>query len=213
MKMMTISTQLFTALAIISLCTTVNGVGAENVVRVPQFTKIPIVMESDVSSAPEKTDDVFSATTEDDLIVDGQLIWPKGSKITGKIFRDANGPRHMDRSSSIRLVFDSIQFPKGIPVPLPARFVGHGGVIHFSRGPAKFQVDTGTELSCGPTYATTGSKPQLINGLEPEEFHRSSFLLAKKGKIVDIKVGDITRIQLVEDIKVDVTQSSVSGNE
>ena len=119
----------------------------------------------------------------------------------------------MDAGSDLRLVFTSIQTPNSVEEPLNARLVSRGGVINFWRGTEKIQVDTFVKSECGgmlgppptTTASTTGStesKPQLVLGVESKDFYQSSIMLAKKGKVINIKAGDITKIRLLEDFRI-----------
>ncbi|MDR3616029.1 MAG: hypothetical protein P4L53_20900 [Candidatus Obscuribacterales bacterium] len=197
---------------LISFCAVVNGVCAENTLTIPKDTILSIVMQSDVCSDPLSSPEAFSAATCEDLMVDGHVAWPKGSKIAGRIIRNEFPVRHMDRSVGMRLVFNSIQTPQsGAQKPLKVCLVAHGGVINFWRGTDKIQVDTLTEMSCGgllgpstapiSTTASKESKPQLLYGVERKDIYRSSIVLVKKGRIIDIKAGDITKIRLLEDFR------------
>jgi hypothetical protein len=201
-------------MVLILFCAVVNEVCAENTLTIPKDTKLSIVMQSDVSSDPLLSPEAFSAATCEDLMVDGHVAWPKDSKITGRIIRNEFPVLHMDRSGCARLVFNSIQTSQsGAQEPLKVCLVGRGGVFTFLRGTDKIQVYTFVKSECGgmlgppptTTASTTGStesKPQLVLGVESKDFNQSSIMLAKKGKVINIKAGDITKIRLLEDFRI-----------
>jgi len=178
--------QLLLTIALTFLSGAATGVHADTTVIIPQNTKLSIVMQSDIGSSTSHTEDAFSATICEDLMIDGHVAWPKDATISGKIVRSDQPIRHMDAGSDLRLVFTSIQTPNSVEEPLNARLVSRGGVINFWRGTEKIQVDTTNQLVCGAIFLPPASKtareikPPVIDGIEPGIDSRTNLLLAKK---------------------------------
>ncbi len=189
---------------------------------VPSGTKIPIIMDTAVDSETSQEGDEFTARTAEDLTIDGGVAVPAGSIIKGRIAQ-MNAPKHVDRSGSVALKFDTVTTPDNRQIPLVANLVAHGGVVHAKRGLKDVAIDAGTvslpvllglgigalagnsKNSTNSTSTTSGSKitkPEaamigagigLVVGV--------AILIAKKGKKVDVRPGDEMKIELAEDLR------------
>jgi type IV secretory pathway VirB10-like protein len=188
---------------------------------VPQGTKIPIIMDTAVDSDTSQEGDEFTARTSEDLNIDGAIAVPAGSIIKGRIAQ-MNAPKHMDRSGSVALKFDTVTTPDNRQIPLVANLVAHGGVVHARRGLKDIAIDSSTVLiptlvggligvvagksSSTSTTTTTSSnsitKPEAAAiGVAVGVAVGVAILLAKKGKKVDVRPGDELKIQLSEDLR------------
>jgi hypothetical protein len=198
-----------------------NGKTLTGYVRVvPKDTKIPIIMDTAVDSDTSQEGDEFSARTSEDLNIDGAVAVPAGSIIKGRIAQ-LNAPRHMDRSGSVALKFDTVTTPDNRQIPLVANLVAHGGVVHARRGLKDISIDAGTVLlptliglgigalagksTSSTSTTTTGSSISKSEaaaiGVAVGVVVGVAILLAKKGKKVDVRPGDELKIQLAEDLR------------
>ena len=130
----------------------------------PSGTKFPIVMDTAVDSDTSQEGDEFSARTTEDLTIDGENLVPAGSIIKGRI-ASLNAPRHLNRSGSVALKFDTITTPDNRQIPLVANLVARGGVVHAKRGLKDIAIDA-TEFTL-PTAAGLGIG--LIAGTRSEQ--------------------------------------------
>ena len=179
-------------------------------------------MDTAVDSETSQEGDEFTARTAEDLTIDGGVAVPAGSIIKGRIAQ-MNAPKHVDRSGSVALKFDTVTTPDNRQIPLVANLVAHGGVVHAKRGLKDVAIDAGTvslpvllglgigalagnsKNSTNSTSTTSGSKitkPEaamigagigLVVGV--------AILIAKKGKKVDVRPGDEMKIELAEDLR------------
>ncbi len=195
-----------------------NGKVLQGYIRVvPSGTKIPIIMDSAVDSDTSQEGDEFAARTGEDLNIDGNTVIPAGSVIKGRIAQ-LNAPKHMGRSGSVALKFDTVTTPDNRQIPLVATLVAHGGVVHARRGLKDIAIDTGTFMA--PTAIGLGIGV-LAGGAKGGSTSKShigrgggaligagvgaavgvAILCIKKGKKVDVRPGDELKIELAEDLR------------
>ncbi|PWT94101.1 MAG: hypothetical protein C5B53_13845 [Candidatus Melainabacteria bacterium] len=178
---------------------------------VPSGTKIPIIMDTAVDSDTSQEGDEFSARTAEDLTIDGSTVVPAGSIIRGRI-ATINAPKHLDRSGSVGLKFDTVTTPDNRQIPLVANLVARGGVVHARRGIKDIAIDS--SIATLPTLvgvgigAVAGNSGNSRIGMGGGALIGAgvgvvvgvAILLAKKGKKVDVRPGDELKIELAEDL-------------
>jgi len=192
---------------------------------VPIGTKIPIIMDTAVDSETSQEGDEFTARTAEDLNIDGGVAVPAGSIIKGRIAQ-MNAPKHVNRSGSVALKFDTVTTPDNRQIPLVANLVARGGVVHAKRGLKDIALDTGTvslpillglgigalagNSTSSTTTTTTSSSTSTSKITKPEAAMIGAgiglvvgvaILCAKKGKKVDVRPGDELKIELAEDLR------------
>ncbi len=187
---------------------------------VPVGTKIPIIMDTAIDSDTSQEGDEFTARTSEDLSIDGSTLIPAGSVIKGRIAQ-LNAPKHMSRSGSVALKFDTVTTPDDRQIPLVATLVARGGVVHARRGLKDIAFDTGTvalpmavglgigALAGGGSSSSSSSSSSgmgraggALIGAGVGAAVGIAILLAKKGKRVDVRPGDELKIELAEELDV-----------
>jgi len=177
---------------------------------VPSGTKIPIVMDTAVDSDTSQEGDEFSARTVEDLTIDGAMVIPAGSIIRGRI-ATLNSPKHLNRSGSVALKFDTVTTPDNRQIPLVANLVARGGVVHARRGMKDIAIDSATfalptlvalgiGAVAGHSSSSVGVGGGALIGAGVGAAVGLAILLAKKGKKVDVRPGDELKIELAEDL-------------
>ena len=86
-------------------------VRAQRLLTVPAGTVIPLRMDTFLSSETSRVGDRFTATVSNDVIIDGSLAVPAGSKVEGHT--TGATPATRSRAGSIAVAFDRIRFPAG----------------------------------------------------------------------------------------------------
>ncbi len=181
---------------------------------VPSGTKVPIIMDSAIDSDTSQEGDEFAARTSEDLTIDGNTCVPAGSVIKGRIAR-LNAPRHLSRSGSVALKFDTVTTPDNRQIPLVATLVARGGVVHARRGVKDIAMDMGTfalptalGLGIGVIAGASSSGSSGVGtaggaliGAGIGAAIGVIVLCAKKGKRVDVRPGDEMKIELAEDLR------------
>ncbi len=180
---------------------------------VPSGTKVPIIMDSAVDSDTSQEGDEFAARTAEDLTIDGNTCVPAGSVIKGRIAR-LNAPKHLNRSGSVGLKFDTITTPDNRQIPLSATLVARGGVVHARRGLKDVAIDTGTVVApalvgtligavagASNSSSSIGAGGGILIGAAAGIAIGTIILCAKKGKRVDVRPGDELKIELAEDLR------------
>jgi len=187
---------------------------------VPVGTKIPIIMDTAIDSDTSQEGDEFTARTSEDLSIDGSTLIPAGSVIKGRIAQ-LNAPKHMSRSGSVALKFDTVTTPDDRQIPLVATLVARGGVVHARRGLKDIAFDSGTvalpmvvglgigALAAGSSNSSSSSSSSgmgraggALIGAGVGAAVGIAILLAKKGKRVDVRPGDELKIELAEELDV-----------
>jgi hypothetical protein len=146
---------------------------------------------------------------------------PAGSIIKGRIAQ-MNAPKHLDRSGSVALKFDTVTTPDNRQIPLVANLVSHGGVVHAKRGLKDIAIDSSTVLvpfvlglgigalagNSSSTSSTTTTSSSSVSKGEAAAIGAAiglvvgvAILCAKKGKKVDVRPGDELKIELAEDLR------------
>jgi hypothetical protein len=177
---------------------------------VPTGTKMSIIMDTAVDSDTSQEGDEFSARTAEDLTIDGTTAVPAGSIIRGRI-ATLNAPRHLNRTGSVALKFDSVTTPDNRQIPLVANLVARGGVVHARRGIKDIAIDTGTfalptalalgiGAVAGHSSSSVGVAGGALIGAGVGAAIGVAILMAKKGKRVDVRPGDELKIELAEDL-------------
>ncbi len=177
---------------------------------VPTGTKMSIIMDTAVDSDTSQEGDEFSARTAEDLTIDGTTAVPAGSIIRGRI-ATLNAPRHLNRTGSVALKFDSVTTPDNRQIPLVANLVARGGVVHARRGIKDIAIDTGSfalpaavalgiGAVAGHSSSSVGIGGGALIGAGIGCAIGVAILLAKKGKRVDVRPGDELKIELAEDL-------------
>lgn len=181
---------------------------------VPSGTKVPIIMDSAVDSDTSQEGDEFAARTSEDLNIDGSTIVPAGSVIKGRIAQ-MNSPKHLSRSGSVALKFDTVTTPDNRQITLVANLVARGGVVHAKRGLKDVAIATGTvalpmvlgvgigALAGGAENSSNklGRGGGALVGAAVGVAIGVVVLCAKKGKKVDVRPGDELKIELAEDLR------------
>ncbi len=179
---------------------------------VPVGTKIPIIMDTAVDSDTSQESDEFSARTAEDLDIDGQVAVPAGSIIRGRIAK-LNPPKHLNRSGSVALKFDTVTTPDNRQIPIVANLVARGGIVHAKRGlkdvvicssmvvlPAALGVGIGY-LAGSSASSSIGKGGGALIGAGVGAAIGVAIFLAKKGKKVEVRPGDELKIELGEDLR------------
>jgi hypothetical protein len=183
---------------------------------VPNGTKIPIIMDTAVDSDTSQEGDEFSARTSEDLSIDGSTVVPAGSIIKGRIAQ-LNSPRHLNRSGSVGLKFDTVTTPDNRSIPIVANLVARGGVVHAKRGLKDIAFDTGAvtlpaaagvaigalagNSSSSSSSSSIGRGGGALIGAGVGVAVGLAILLSKKGKKVEVRPGDELKIELAEDLR------------
>jgi hypothetical protein len=76
-------------------------------VTVPAGTALALTMDSEVSTKDKVVGDTFSATLANDVVVDGKVVFPAGSKVSGHV-AEAERPGKTSGRGKMVLSYDSI---------------------------------------------------------------------------------------------------------
>lgn len=102
--------------------------GAESVVLPARGTRIFASASTTLSTDTGKVGDPVSATIDDDIVVDGEVVIPARSRVEGRVSGIDRG-EYPTRRPSIELVFDRVVTPDGRTIPIDARSQGEVGTV------------------------------------------------------------------------------------
>ncbi len=150
--------------------------------EIPARTKVQIAFDTPLNSDTCKPGDKFSARTLEPIAeMDGYLVLPEGAVIKGTVTQsnEWTSDQHISKNGRVQLRFDSIEAIGIAPIPLVAELVSNGGVIASKRHGQNIPIPT----SAVPTLPFT-------------------WLCAKKGTIIDVRVGDQFSLEFPDGLRV-----------
>jgi type IV secretory pathway VirB10-like protein len=87
-------------------------------VQVPGGTPIVVALSSALSSKTAKTGDTFEATVASNVVAEGRVAVPAGTRVTGKIVQVTSGSRAIGAVPVLGLEFDRLELGDGQIVPI-----------------------------------------------------------------------------------------------
>jgi hypothetical protein len=129
-------------------------------ITVPAGTPIGVRLQNSISSASANSGDHFDAVIDEDIIVDGHVVIPKGANATGRVVAAKNSGR-LHAPGYLRLALDSVSVNgKDVPVQTSSIFAQGGShknrnLVMIGGGTAAGALIGG--LAAGPKGALIGS--------------------------------------------------------
>lgn len=151
--------------------------------EIPARTKVEIAFDTPLNSDTSKPGDKFSARTLEPIAdKDGYVVLPVGATIRGTVSQptESTSEQHMSDKGMVQLRFDSIEASGIDPMLLVARLVTRDGIIHGTRNNQNISYDTSVDY------------PRFL----------STLFLGKKGKAVDVRVGDQFSLEFSDGLRV-----------
>ncbi|WP_066846212.1 hypothetical protein [Croceicoccus marinus] len=142
------------------------------VLTLPANTELTITPNSEVSSKTMKEGDVFTFSTVYDVIMNGYVVIPKGTRGQGKItWRTGKGA--FGKSAKMDLGFEWLE--------IGGRRVAVEGT-HRQEGQGNTAATLGTVLAVGPFAAfVTGKSATVPNGMQLKAFTAESIQFSTSG--------------------------------
>jgi len=91
---------------------------------VPTGTRLDVQLLDTVSSASSSPGDTVRAQVNEDVVLDGKVVIPAGSTVSGTV-AEARGLKVIGGRSRLRVEFNSVELPSG-ETPIRAGFVREG---------------------------------------------------------------------------------------
>jgi hypothetical protein len=129
-------------------------------ITIPAGTPIGVRLQNSISSASANSGDHFDAVIDEDIVVEGHVVIPKGANATGRIVAAKNSGRLHD-PGYLRLALDSVSVNgKDVPVQTSSIFAQGGShkkrnLVMIGGGTAAGALIGG--LAAGPKGALIGS--------------------------------------------------------
>lgn len=115
------------AIALVLMTTSVSALAhapAGDAVAIPADLAVPVVLDGDVSSKAMRVGDRFAVTVARDVVRDGQVVVPRGTRGIGSVvWRTGRGA--FGRSAKMEIAVTSLTIG-GQVVPMTGRFREHG---------------------------------------------------------------------------------------
>ncbi len=87
-------------------------------VQVPGGTAIVVALSSPLSSKTAKIGDTFGATVASNVVANGQIAVPAGTRVSGKVVQVVSGSRSIGAVPALGLEFDQLELDDGQVVPI-----------------------------------------------------------------------------------------------
>jgi len=129
-------------------------------ITIPAGTPIGVRLQSSISSASANAGDHFDALIDEDVVVDGHVVIPKGANATGRIVAAKNSGR-LHNPGYLRLALDSVSV-NGKDVPIQTSSIFAQGGSHKNRNLVMIGGGTAAVALIGGLAA--GPKGALIGG-------------------------------------------------
>jgi len=77
-------------------------------IRVPEGTVVNVVLDQTLSSAQNRSGDMFDASVSSSVVVDGRTVIPKGARARGRVV-EANASGHLSHPAHLRIALSSVE--------------------------------------------------------------------------------------------------------
>lgn len=129
-------------------------------ITIPAGTLIGVRLQSSISSASATSGDHFDAVIDEAVVVDGQVVIPKGANATGRVVA-AKSSGHLKDPGYLRLALSSVTV-NGKDVPVQSSSIFAKGASHKKRNVVMIGGGTAAGaliggLAAGPKGALIGS--------------------------------------------------------
>jgi hypothetical protein len=129
-------------------------------ITIPAGTPIGVRLQNSISSASANSGDHFEAVVDEDVVVDGHVVIPKGANATGRVVAAKNSGR-LHAPGYLRLALSSVSI-NGKDVPLQTSSIFAQGGSHKNRNLVMIGGGTAAGaliggLAAGPKGALIGS--------------------------------------------------------
>jgi hypothetical protein len=98
----------------------------ETRVQVPTGTQMTVALSSDLSSKTARAGDPFEATLASNLMVNGHLAVPTGTRVTGTITDVISGSRAIGATPTLGLKFNQLELEDGQVIPITGELMEQG---------------------------------------------------------------------------------------
>ena len=119
---------------------------------------IPAELNKSIDAKKAKPGDPVEAKTSQDLLSNGQIVIPRGTRITGHITA-AKPHEKSDPASSVGIAFDQIAIKDGTPLPFQADIQAIG------KSPQSVAPVAGDPMPDGSGMSSPGSSTQPVGGM------------------------------------------------
>ena len=108
-----------------------KGLSIPSAVIIPRGTPISVRLQTGLSSASSVSGQPFEAVLDDPLVVDGQVVVPKGSAVAGRVIT-AKASGRLEKPGYLRVALASIDV-NGKTIPLHTSTISVQGSSHEKR--------------------------------------------------------------------------------
>lgn len=160
----------------------------------PVGQELDVRMQTPLNSGTAQVEQRFEATTAVDLMQDGRVLVPAGSRVRG-VVRDVKKAGNIDRTGSLTLAFDQLVV-NGREIPIRALATE----VYQSEGIREEVGTVGAAASVGAIVGGIigGVKGALIGAIVGS----GGVIAATEGKDVEIPAGAIVRLRIDAPVRV-----------
>lgn len=185
-----------------------------HVSKVPSGTKLKIIIETPIDEGSNMIDDEVSARISEDIIVDGKVVIPAGSTVSG-IISEIKQAKRLHKAGSVRVEFKNLATNDGRKIPIVASVLTHSGLLKGRFTKKTALISTATLVApalagVGAGIAADGSALGAGIGAALGALAGVGLFAFQKGNMVDIMAGDELDIELTEEALVPHEESGVA---
>ncbi|MBU6454297.1 MAG: hypothetical protein KGS72_21145 [Cyanobacteria bacterium REEB67] len=157
---------------------------------IPEGTKFDIALETSIDSKTTQNGAPIKARLLAPLSIDGKVVLPSDT-----IFMGIVSIRFSRTSPVLQVQFNDVLTPKTEHIPIVTDLVCWGGELHVRRGMSDVCIDVSAQASCGPIGSPPSQRLQSVRW-------KTIYLMAKRGRAIEMQPGDQFKIQIAEDCAV-----------
>ena len=160
---------------------------------IPAGQELDVRLQTSLSSETATAEQRFEAVTAADLMQDGAVLIPAGSRVRG-VVTEVKRPGRVDRVGSLSLSFDQIEFRgRTYPMRAMATQVFQSGGIREEAGTAGVGAGAGAVIG-GIIGGVQGAVLGAVIGA-------GGAIAATEGKDINLPAGSIVRIRLDQPLR------------
>ncbi len=184
--------------------------------KIPSGTKLRIILETQIDEIYSMVDDEIIGRISEDVAVDGEVVVPAGSTVTGKI-SEINPAKRLHKAGTVRIEFKNLTVPDGRQAPIVAGVLSRSGLLKGKYTKKTALISGATVLApaaagLGAGLVANGSAVGAGVGVLVGALLGLGLFAFQRGNMINIMSGDEMDIELIEEAKVPKAGSETINN-
>ncbi len=184
--------------------------------KIPSGTKLRIILETPIDETFSMVDDEIIGRISENVVVDGEVVVPAGSTVTGKI-SEINLAKRLHKAGTVRIEFKNLTVPDGRQAPIVAGVLTRSGLLKGKYTKKTALISGATVLApaaagFGAGLVADGSAVGAGVGALVGTLVGLGIFAFQRGNMINIMSGDEMDIELIEEAKVPKAGSETISN-